>query len=1110
MKRILILTLSLFSLLLSGCNSGGGDGGDGKDGGGDQRWDFNASELQLSPAETVLPIGLTQPLKVDAIIDGEPNQDVTTTPALTWRSSDESAVTVDSTGHVKAIKTSEAPVVITATGMNADGSIVESTAQITVSSAVADAIQVTPNNGYNTLVVGFPVGYQATAMLSDGTTRDVTNDPALVWASSNDEIVTVASGIDSGNGIVSGLQAGSDLVTATLSANGVSSKGEATLRIVDAGSIKIDVLPVPADTTPDIIVGSTYDFVALLTVEDDVINITDSPAIRWSSTDASVATISTGVSAQHATATGVGTGSTDIFATATVGGASYDSNRVSLLVSEIVVTDLIVNAEFDSVPILLPQQLSAKAGSNDMTNTVIWSLESGQATLEGNVLTGTEAGEVVVKATSLSPDGHTRFEGSKTISVSADPISRIDVYPVSYTIPTGVNKAYTATAIVNGTDTYDVTNNVAINWTTSDTAVATVSKSGVATAAALLNGNKASTEIRATLALSDQLKPTGTAPLLVTSTAVSSLDISGQATIPLGMNFPLTATIRLADEHSSMNVTESVTWSSDNQYVTVTTGLESGNGVVTVLPNATPDETVIITAQLQNADGSQKIVGSHTITVAEAAVSSMSIAPKADQTTGSLTVGLTRQYEATLQLSNGQHKTLTENSDLHWSVVSGSDTFIKVSASGEVTALSAGTDKIQAIYSGLTETGKTISAESDDITAVEAVMVPGSLKIVRYSGKEDPGSDSIPLGLEVLYSAMATFTDSDTPKNVTGQTDWVVNPQGQSNVSLDTSHNGYVAVKALEITEKAVSLVATNSEYSESDTLSVDVGEKVITDYYIHTFTPVMQPNQQGGQVTAWGIFSNGDTIEITNDVQWSSDNPDAVTVSANTGELTVVGEWGQVATISGYYPALGATDIEKIEINIPTCGDVDDTSKDGARWKCLKVASDDKGNWFTNTPSYALMNSLGYAQSQSDDNTGDTYAHQFQEHGTTGPDDWFIQFVQTGKDVVNPGQGNDGQAGVNGQFDRWCQKLAAANFAGRNTWHRPSWELLTGFWAKYKGYSNGLWEARGWPTGRMYMTDKINGSTGTDYQMKSLFDGSEDLNQAPAKYSYGSCVATP
>ncbi|HDZ8897942.1 TPA: Ig-like domain-containing protein, partial [Aeromonas dhakensis] len=95
------------------------------------------------------------------------------------------------------------------------------TAQLVVSNAVVTALQVTPAS--ERMPVGLSRQFTATAVLSDGSTVDVTQDAAVAWSTSEPAIATITTGNTSGtplNGLASGVRQGEVTVTASGTAAG--------------------------------------------------------------------------------------------------------------------------------------------------------------------------------------------------------------------------------------------------------------------------------------------------------------------------------------------------------------------------------------------------------------------------------------------------------------------------------------------------------------------------------------------------------------------------------------------------------------------------------------------------------------------------------------------------------------------------------------------------------------------------------------------------------------------------------------------------------------------------------------------------------------------------
>ncbi len=205
--------------------------------------------------------------------------------------------------------------------------------------------------------------------------------------------------------------------------------------------------------------------------------------------------------------------------------------------------------------------------------------------------------------------------------------------------------------------------------------------------------------------------------------------------------------------------------------------------------------------------------------------------------------------------------------------------------------------------------------------------------------------------------------------------------------------------------------------------------------------------------------------------------------------------------------------------VTLPICGEINDKSPLNARGNCLKVREiivDNHKKWFTSTPSSEVMKFLGYVQQDSAENSGDSYAKLETEYCDQGACGYFASFRQDGKQVIDESKVTDNNYSVNGQFDRWCQKLAKLKFADKDNWRRPSEEEL------YQLLTDGdtddnidnsrdlnLFPRFGWPTRSYYGT--------TDYRMSEFMhtqvrvfplDGFSSLTYSADYAAYASCVA--
>ncbi|EHH1079229.1 Ig-like domain-containing protein, partial [Vibrio parahaemolyticus] len=255
--------------------------------------------FDVSPASAVVAKGRTQPFTAEATLSDGRVINVTDNAAVSWTSSDNAIASISNNAADKGLATGVnvgGPVTITATATVA-GRTYNSTAELTVTNAIVSSIQVTPATG--TTPKGLTQAFVATATLSDGSTQDVTTDPAVSWSSSDTSIATISNSAGS-EGLATGEEVGNVTITATDTSGPAPVSGTATLTVTNAIVVGLQVTP-PTETTP---IGLTKSFTATAVLSDgSTQDVTTDPAISWTSSDASIASVSNG--ADKGTATGV-------------------------------------------------------------------------------------------------------------------------------------------------------------------------------------------------------------------------------------------------------------------------------------------------------------------------------------------------------------------------------------------------------------------------------------------------------------------------------------------------------------------------------------------------------------------------------------------------------------------------------------------------------------------------------------------------------------------------------------------------------------------------------------------------------------------------------------
>jgi hypothetical protein len=246
----------------------------------------------VTPTNPTIPVGVVQPFQATAIFSDFTSRNVTA--MALWSSSNGMVAQVSNAGGSRGQATglSAGSAGISATFMGVAGS-----STLTVTSATVKAIQVSP--AMVSTPVGISVRFTATALLSDGTSRDVTG--TSTWTSSDATVVGV-SNVGGSRGLATAIKPGTATITAT--AGGVS--GTATYTVGAQTLTSIAVGPAMAS----LVVGTAQSFFATGTYSDgSMFEISDD--VTWISTSTSVATVSN-AAANRGLVTAVGTGSTTI------------------------------------------------------------------------------------------------------------------------------------------------------------------------------------------------------------------------------------------------------------------------------------------------------------------------------------------------------------------------------------------------------------------------------------------------------------------------------------------------------------------------------------------------------------------------------------------------------------------------------------------------------------------------------------------------------------------------------------------------------------------------------------------------------------------------------
>jgi hypothetical protein len=555
--------------------------------------------IAVTPAIPSIPLGTTQQFTATGTYTDQSNQNIST--SVQWTSSNPTIATISNAAGTQGLATSagSGSSLITATsGSLSGGTMLSVTATLT-------SLTVSPANSL--LALGTTEQLSASGTFTDGTTQDLTN--SVTWTSSDTEIANISSA-----GLATGLMTG----PATISASSASISGTATVTVSPAVLLSISVSPPNAS----IALNSSQQFTATGAYSDGSSQDL-SAEVSWASSSAVVATISDSVPTMGL-ATGITAGTTIITATS---GAITGS--ASLTVTPAALVAITVAPQNPSIPLGTSQAFTASGmfsdgTTQDVTTSVTWFSDTATVAVISNVpgnqglSTSAGVGTANISA-SLSS-----ISGTTALTVTGPQLVSISISPANPVVTLGAPQQFTALGTFTDNSTQDETSSAI--WGSSNTSIAGIAASGLATTAgvgattisATVGGVSSSTNLSVTSA-------TG-GPALV-----SIIVAPAAPTIPAGTTIQFTAT-GIYSDGTMQSLTNSVTWNSSNSSLAVISNAVGSQGSA----SGSAQGAATITATLGS------ISGSAALTIGAPVLTSISISP----TSASLMIGGTQQFFA--------------------------------------------------------------------------------------------------------------------------------------------------------------------------------------------------------------------------------------------------------------------------------------------------------------------------------------------------------------------------------------------------------------------------------------------------------------------------------
>jgi hypothetical protein len=404
-------------------------------------------------------------------------------------------------------------------------------------------------------------------------------------------------------------------------------------------------------------------------------------------------------------------------------------------------------------------------------------------------------------------------------------LTSITVTPATPSISSGATQQFTATGNYSDGSSKNLTSTV--TWSASTGA--TITAGGLATG---VTPGAISTITATSGSIS------GTATLTVANPLVSIAVTPPTASVAPNATQQFTATGTYAN-HSTQNITNSVTWTASAGATITQGGLATG-----VTPNST---STIMAAQ-------GNLFGTATLTVTNPLVS-IAVTPPNPR----IAPTTTQQFVATGTYADNSTQVIT--STVTWASSNTAVATISNSAGtqGLANGLTAGTTNITASLSGVT------NSPPDVLTVTSATL---------QSITVTPPNVQIPLANQQQYTATGHFSDGTT-QDITNTVTWASSDPAHISITVSGRATGVALIST------AVTITATKNSIVGSTTATV-IPPVLVSIAVTPNITQMAQNTSV--QYTATGTESNGSTLNITSLATWTSSNTTFATVGLHTG----------------------------------------------------------------------------------------------------------------------------------------------------------------------------------------------------------------------------------
>jgi len=476
---------------------------------------------------------------------------------------------------------------------------------------------------------------------------------------------------------------------------------------------------------------------------------------------------------------------------------------------------------------------------------------------QANVASISETGQLLALTTGTTQITVTAESLTSTIQATVtNSLISISLSGINENLKIGETQQLVATGLYANNDTSDLSSSV--NWTSSDSDTLSISETGLVTATAA-----------------------GTATLTATLDAISGNIQATAIAVLTGISLDNADQDLIVDDQVQLSVTATYSDSSSEAITTGLTWLSSQDSVASI--SETGQLLALTTGTTQITVSSGSFTSSIQVTVTN---SLMNITVSGINE--NLKIGETQQLAATGSYANSDTADLS--SSVSWT--SSDNGILSISGTGLVTAVTAGTATLTA----------TLDAVSGNTQATAIALVDISLS---------PSFLTLAIDSSEQFTATGRYSDSST-EDLTDTVNW----------ASDNSSIATISTSPAETAGKLNSVAAGTSNITASiDAVSSSISITVspATLQTIEISAPESIAAGISEQIIATGMFNDGSTQDLSNQLSWTVDDPSIATIVEESGLLSSI-QQGSI-TITASNGALSAT--KALEISPATLSSI-------------------------------------------------------------------------------------------------------------------------------------------------------------------------------------------